>query len=113
MRSLKSSRRRNERQPVAAGYGYDHLEGQWLTYYRVASRFAHKAQTQDREDLLDDVMLTLVQVERNRGHKPFTELVMHRIASRRVADYCREHYRLTKGCDCGHCSQKQKAAWLY
>ena len=112
LRSLKSSRRRNERQPVAVGNGYDHLEGQWLTYYKVASRFAHKAQTQDREDLLHEIMLTLVQVERNNGHKPFTELVMYRIASRKVADYWREHYRLTNGCDCGHCSQKQRATCL-
>jgi len=78
----------------------------------VASRFAHKAQSQDREDLLHDIILTLVQVERNNGHKPFTELAMYRIASRRVADYWREHYRLTNGCDCGHCSQKQRATCL-
>lgn len=112
LRSLKSSRRRSERQPQAVGNGYDHLEGEWLTYYMVASRFAHKAQSQDREDLLHDIILTLVQVERNNGHKPFTELAMYRIASRRVADYWREHYRLTNGCDCGHCSQKQRAACL-
>jgi DNA-directed RNA polymerase specialized sigma24 family protein len=112
LRSLKSNRRRSERQPQPVGNGYDHLEGQWLTYYTVASRFAHKAQSQDREDLLHDIMLTLVQVERNNGHKPFTELVMYRIASRKVADYWREHYRLTNGCDCGHCSRKQRATCL-
>jgi DNA-directed RNA polymerase specialized sigma24 family protein len=112
LRSLKSSRRRNDRQPQAIGHGYNQLEGEWLTYYRVASRFAHKAQTQDREDLLHDIVLTLAQVERNNGHKPFTELAMYRIASRKVADYWRDHYRLTNGCDCGHCSQKQRAACL-
>ena len=117
LRSLKSSRRRKERQPLAVGNGYDHLEGQWLTYYRVASRFAHKAQSQDREDLLHDIILTLVQVERNNGHKPFTELAMYRIASRRVADYWRDHYRHTNGLNCGACSQKQRqkcrSEWLY
>ena len=112
LRSLKSRPRRDIGQPQALGNGYDHLEGQWLTYCRVASRFAHKAQSQDREDLLHEIMLTLVQVERNNGHKPFTELVMYRIASCKVADYWREHYRLTNGCDCGHCSQKQRATCL-
>ena len=112
MRSLKSSRRRNDRQAQAIGNGYNQLEGEWLTYYRVASRFAHKAQTQDREDLLHDIVLTLAQVERNNGHKPFTELAMYRIASRKVADYWRERYRLTNGCDCGHCSQSQRATCL-
>jgi DNA-directed RNA polymerase specialized sigma24 family protein len=112
LRSLKSSRRRNDRQAQAIGNGYNQLEGEWLTYYRVASRFAHKTQTQDREDLLHDIMLTIAQVERNNGHKPFTELAMYRIASRKVADYWRDHYKLTNGCDCGHCSQRQRATCL-
>lgn len=112
LRSLKSSRRRNDRQAKAIGNGYNQLEGEWLTYYRVASRFAHKTQTQDREDLLHDIMLTIAQVERNNGHKPFTELAMYRIASRKVADYWRDHYKLTNGCDCGHCSQRQRATCL-
>jgi DNA-directed RNA polymerase specialized sigma24 family protein len=112
LRSLKSSRRRNDRQAQAIGNGYNQLEGEWLTYYRVASRFAHKAQTQDREDLLHDIVLTLALVERNNGHKPFTELAMYRIASRKVADYWRDRYRLTNGCDCGHCSQSQRATCL-
>jgi hypothetical protein len=112
LRSLKSSRRRNGKQPQPRGNGYDQLEGEWLVYYKVASRFAHKAKAQDREDLLHDIILTLAQVERNNGHKPFTEPAMYRIASRCVADYWREHYRLTNGCDCGHCSQKQRATCL-
>jgi DNA-directed RNA polymerase specialized sigma24 family protein len=112
LRSLKSSRRRDIRQAQTIGNGYNQLEGEWLTYYRVASRFAHKAQAQDREDLLHDIVLTLAQIERNNGRKPFTELAMYRIASRKVADYWRDHYRLTNGCDCGHCSQSQRATCL-
>jgi DNA-directed RNA polymerase specialized sigma24 family protein len=112
LRSLKSSRRQDIGQAQTIGNGYDQLEGEWLTYYRVASRFAHKTQTQDREDLLHDIMLTIAQVERNNGHKPFTELTMYRIASRKVADYWRDHYKLTNGCDCGHCSQSQRATCL-
>jgi hypothetical protein len=64
---------------------------------------------EDRDDLLHDIILTLADVERNNGHKPFTEAVMYRIASRCVADYWRKHYKLTNGLDCGSCSQKQRA----
>jgi len=71
----------------------------------------------DRDDLLHDIILTLASVEHNNGHKPFTEAVMYRIASRRVADYWRDHYRHTNGLNCGACSQKQRqkcrSEWLY
>jgi hypothetical protein len=42
---------------------------------------------------------------------------MYRIASRAVADYWREHYKLTNGLTCCNCSkaqrQKCRADWLY
>jgi hypothetical protein len=62
----------------------------------------------DREDLLHDIILTLAVAERNNGHKPFTEAVMYRIASRAVADYWYRHYKITNGLDCGHCSKAQR-----
>jgi hypothetical protein len=72
---------------------------------------------QDREDLLHDIILTLAVVERNNGHKPFTEGTMYRIASRCVADYWRAYYSHTNGLNCGACSQRQRAKckkdWLY
>jgi len=52
--------------------------------------------------------LTLAVAERNNGHKPFTEAVMYRIASRAVADYWFRHYKINNGLDCQHCSQKQR-----
>ena len=117
LRSIKSNGRRKQRQADHNGNGYDHLDGEWFTYYKVASRFAHKAMAQDREDLLNDIILTLAVAERNNGHKPFTEAVMYRIASRAVADYWFKHYKITSGLDCGHCSkaqrQKCKEDWLY
>ena len=116
-RHVKSSRRREQRQANGNGNGYDHLDGEWLTYYRVASRFAHKAKAEDTQDLLHDIILTLATTDRNNGHKPFTEAVMYRIASRAQADYWFKHYKLTMGLDCGHCSQAQrhkcKEDWLY
>jgi hypothetical protein len=80
----------------------------WDKYIAVADRFQHKARTQDREDLKHTIILRLAQVASNNGHKPFTEAVMYRIASRTVADYWRSQYKLTNGLDCGSCSRKQR-----
>src|SRR4030042_6926948 len=115
-RHVKSSSRRKPKQ--ANGHNsYDQLTEPYLTYYRIASRFAHKAKAEDTQDLLHDIILTLARAERNNGHKPFTEAVMYRIASRAQADYWYRHYKLTMGLDCGHCSLKQrrkcKDGWLY
>jgi len=107
-RRVKSRSNRKRKQDDHNLNGYDNLEGQWLTYYRVASRFAHKAKAEDTEDLLHDIIITLADVERNNEHKPFTEAVMYRIASRTVADYWRSYYKASKGLDCGSCSQKQR-----
>ena len=107
-RHIKSRSNGRRKQPSGNGNGYDHLQGEWLTYYKVASRFAHKAKAEDTGDLLHDIILTLAVAERNNGHKPFTEAVMYRIASRAQADYWFRHYKLTMGLDCGHCSQAQR-----
>ncbi len=50
------------------GNGYDQLDGEWALFYKVASRFNHKAQAQDREDLLQDIMITLADVASHNGH---------------------------------------------
>jgi hypothetical protein len=117
LRSIKSSRRRKAKQAQDYGDGYGQLEGEWATYYQIASHFSHKAKAQDRGDLLHDVMLTLYQVAHANGHKPMTEALMYRIASHAVADYWRSQYSLTNGLNCGSCSQAQRKAckedWLY
>jgi hypothetical protein len=73
--------------------------------------------SQDGEDLLHDIIVTLADVERNNGHKPLSEAAMYRIASRTKADYWRAHYKHTNGLDCGHCSNQQRKKcrkdWLY
>jgi len=108
-RSIKSRSNRRRKQADHNGNGYDQLEGEWLTYYKVASRQANRARTQDREDLLHTIILTLAVAERNNGHKPFTEGTMYRIASRAVADYWRSDYQLNNGLNCSHCSKAQRA----
>jgi hypothetical protein len=108
-RHIKSSSRRRQRQAEHNGNGYDHLDGEWLTYYEVASKHANKAMAQDREDLLHTIILTLAVAERNNGHKPFTIGTMYRIASRAVADYWRAYYKVNNGLDCRHCNKAQRA----
>jgi hypothetical protein len=110
LRTIKSRPNGKKRQDLANGNGYDRLDGEWAIYYQVASRFAHKAQAQDREDLLHDIMIALADVARNNGHKPFTELAMYRVASITVAHHWRAQYRLTNGLDCGSCSKAQRRA---
>ena len=110
LRSIKSSRKRRQRQALASANGYDQLEGDWLTRYKVASQFSYKAKAQDRDDLLHDIMLTLAEVARNNGHKPLTRATMYRIASHTVANYWRSYYKLAHGLDCGACNQAQRQA---
>jgi len=116
-RQLKSRSNGRKRQAPVGGNGYDQLDSNWLTYYKVASRFSHKAQAQDREDLLHDIMITLADVASNNGHKPITELAMYRVASVTRADYWRQQYKITNGIDCGSCSKarrkKCREDWLY
>ncbi len=107
-RQIKSSRSRKQRQADHNGNGYDQLQGEWLTYYNVASRFTSKVKIEDKEDILHTIIMTLADVERNNGHKPFTEAVMYRIASRTVADYWFSHYSYNSGLDCKHCSKAQR-----
>ncbi len=114
-RSIKSRSNRQKTQAPAIGNDYDRLDGEWLLYYKVASRFTDKVKPEDKEDILHTIMMTLADVERNNGHKPpyqargrLTEAVMYRIASRTVSDYWFNHYSYTAGLDCKHCSKAQR-----
>ena len=107
-RSVKSRSNGYKRQVEIKGNGYDHLEGEWLTYYQVASKYAHKAQAQDRDDLLHTIISNLADADRSNGHKPDNQSWMYRIASFTVAQYWRNYYRQTNGVDCGHCSNPQR-----
>jgi len=116
-RHVKSNRRRKPTQANGNGNGYDQLPEPHLTYYKVACRFAHKAMADEREDLLHDIIYHLDKVERNNGHKPFTEAMMYRTASHVKDHYWYSLRKRTLGLDCGHCSKAQrhkcKEGWLY
>ena len=87
---------------------YDQLDGEWLTYYKVASKYAHKARRQDRGDLLHTIMVNLEAMARSNTHKPNNLSWMYRIASFTVAQYWRDYYYHNNGIDCGHCSNQQR-----
>jgi len=95
-------------QEEANPLSYDQLDGEWLTYYQVASKYVHKARYQDRDDLLHTIMLNLVVAGSNNGDKPDNLSWMYRIASFTVAQYWRDYYYRTNGIDCGHCSNPQR-----
>jgi hypothetical protein len=107
-RSVKSRSNVRRKQTPVHSNGYDQLQGEWLAYYNVASRFTGKVKAEDKEDILHTIMATLADVERNNRQKPFTEAVMYRIASRTVADYWFSHYSYNNGLDCKHCSKAQR-----
>jgi DNA-directed RNA polymerase specialized sigma24 family protein len=85
---------------------YPKLQSEWLSYYKVALWYAGKAISQDREDLLQDIIITLADVA--NGHNKLTEASMYRIASYKLADYWRKRYSISNGLDCGSCSRKQR-----
>ena len=90
------------------GNGYDQLAGDWLTYYKVATKFVHKARAQDRDDVLHTIILNLAVAGRKDGHKPNNPSWMYRIASFTIAQYWRDYYKRVNGVDCGHCSNPQR-----
>jgi len=87
---------------------YDQLDGEWLTYYKVASKYVHKARYQDRGDLLHTIMVNLAVAGSNNGDRPDNLSWAYRIASFTVAQYWRDYYKRTNGSDCGHCSNSQR-----
>ena len=93
------------------GNGYDHLEGDWLVYYKVAKRFTHKVKLEDKEDFLHDLLIAFerVKLSYQAKDKELTEGGLVRIAQYQVADYWRAYYKRTNGIECGRCSKAQKA----
>jgi len=90
--------------------GYDQLEGDWLTYYKIARYFVHKVKREDREDFLHDLMLEMskVKAKYEAKGKPLTEAGLMRVASYELSDYWVKQRRLTTWLDCGNCSKEQR-----
>ncbi len=107
-RHIKSRSNTRRKQHTSNSNEYDHLQGQWLIYYKVALPFA--SSVPDREDLLHTIISNLADAGKSNGHKPDNPSWMYRIASFAKAQYWREHYRQVNGLDCGRCSNKQRQA---
>ncbi len=111
-RHAKCSRRRQRTQDNGNGSnGYDHLPEPYLTYYRVALRFAHKAVSGERDDLLHSIIEVLGKVGQRKAEKgeDFTEPAMHRTAEHVKDWYWYKRYAYNNGLDCRHCTGEQKA----
>jgi hypothetical protein len=118
-RQLKSNESGSGRQAHNGSNGYDQLPEPYLTYYRIALRFAHKALTDEREDLLHDIIIGLArtgQALASRGQQ-FTEIAQIRTAEHIKDHYWYKHYAYHNGLDCQHCSKAQRAKcrenWAY
>jgi len=113
-RQLKSNESGNGRQADNGNNSYDHLPEPYLTYYKVALKFAHKALIDDRQDLLHDIIEGLARVAE---HKALSEAAMYRLAEHIKDHYWYRHYSYHSGLDCQHCSKAQRAKcranWAY
>jgi len=110
LRSIKSKSNGRKRQMPVGGNGYDQLEGEWLTYYKIARYFVHKVRFDDREDFLHDLMLEMAKVKAKyeaKG-KPLMEAGLMRVASYELTDYWVRLRRLTTWLDCGNCIKEQR-----
>ncbi len=90
--------------------GYDHLDGDWLTYYKVGKGFVRRVKPEDREDFLHDLFIALAKVKASyqvKG-KLLTTGGLVRIAQYEVADYWRKWYHRNQNSDCGRCSKRQR-----
>ena len=118
-RQLKPSRCRKTKQADNGSGGYDQLSEPYLTYYRIALRFAHKALIDDRRDLLHDIIEGLARVAERKVSQgqDFTEPAMYRVAEHIKDHYWYRHYSYTNGLDCQHCGKAQRAKcrknWAY
>jgi hypothetical protein len=109
-RQLKSSRTERRKQADDGNNGYDHLPEPYLTYYKIALRFTHKALIDDRQDLLHNIIEGLARVAE---HKTLSEPAMYRIAEHIKDHYWYKHYSYHNGLDCQHCSKAQRAKCRY
>ncbi len=92
------------------GNGYDHLQGDWALFYKVAKGFTHRVRPEDRQDFLHDLFLTMAKVKAKYEviSKPLTEAGLIRVACYEVAGYWRKKYRRMNGHDCGRCSNEKR-----
>jgi hypothetical protein len=89
---------------------YDHLNGDWALFYKVARGFIRRVKPEDRQDFLHDLLLVMARVKAkyNAINKELTEAGLIRVASYEVAGYWRKWFKRINGHDCGCCSVGQR-----
>ena len=130
-RRLHSKRNRRPRQDHNGADGYDQLPEQhgWVatdngfrwasldyaSFARVAMRFAPKAKTGEKDDLMHTIVEALAKVGLRKASKDeeFTEAAMYRTAEHVKDAYWYRHYVYHNGVDCRHCTKAQKARCRY
>ena len=92
------------------GNGYDQLDGDYATYYKVAQGFTGKVKREDREDFLHDLFLAFAKVKASYDAKgkELTIGGLVRVAQYRLADYWHKWFYQKNGIDCHRCSKAQQ-----
>jgi len=110
-RRLKVTRTRSRNQAENGGNGYDHLPEPYLTYYHIAMRFAPKARSGEKDDLLHSIIEGLAKVGLRKASKgeEFSGAAMHRTAEHIKDAYWYRHYSYHNGLDCRNCTKAQRA----
>jgi len=108
-------RRKARPEPSPVGQGYDSLVEPWCTYSKVAMRFAPKAVSGEKDDLLHTIIEALAKVGQRKADQgqDFTEAAMHRTAEHVKDWYWYKRYAYHNGLDCRHCTSEQKAKCKY
>jgi len=130
-RRLHSRRNRRPRQDHNGADGYDQLPEQhgWVatdngfrwasldyaSFARVAMRFAPKAKTGEKEDLLHSIIegLAAIAIRKATTGQEFSEAAMHRTAEHLKDRYWHTYYAYTNGLDCRNCTKAQRDRCRY
>ena len=88
------------------------LEGDWVTYAKIAEYFVNKVKLEDREDFRHDLILEMAKVKAKyeaKG-KPLTEAGMMRVCSYELTAYWEREKLRARGIivDCGNCGKEQR-----
>ena len=110
-RRLKVTRTRSRKQAENGGNGYEGLPEPYLTYYHIAMRFAPKAISGEKDDLLHTIIESLARVGIKKAGtgEEFTEAAMYRTAEHVKDAYWYRHYSYHNGLDCRNCTKAQRA----
>jgi len=110
-RRLKVTRTRSRKQAENGGNGYEGLPEPYLTYYHIAMRFAPKAKSGEKDDLLHTIIESLARVGIKKAStgEEFTEAAMYRTAEHVKDAYWYRHYAYHNGLDCRNCTKAQRA----